>query len=92
MNGTSNDTSRKRDSCSAPTNTGSRCSASASTIMVSCAPGANAITASASRTDISIASASTDSAATVIATANEPSAAPRKRSSMQDRCWRSANR
>ena len=46
-NGTSIDTSRKRDSCSAPTNTGSRCSASASTIMVSCAPGAKASTASA---------------------------------------------
>ena len=81
-NGTSSDTSRKRDRCSAPTNTGSRCSASASTIMVSCAPGANATTASATGTDISVVSTSTDSVAMVIATVNEPTAAPRKRSSV----------
>jgi hypothetical protein len=48
--------------------------------MESCAPGANATTASATRTNSSVVKKSTNSEAMVIATANDPSAAPRKRS------------
>ena len=69
---------RKRDKWCAPTKTGSRCSASASTIMVSCAPGANATTTSATRNDSSMVEHDhANIAAIAIATANEPKAAPR---------------
>src|SRR5262249_19238941 len=70
-------TAKNRAGGGAPPWTGSRCIARASTIIVSCAPGAKATITSAIRNGSSATTTSANDAATATATANEPKAAAR---------------